>query len=381
MNIAFDAKRITNNATGLGNYSRYVVQVLAEYAPENNYLLCSPMVGSPHLYRDLLTHRNVDLATPGEGSLGRLLGSYWRNWGVKRLLKREDIDLYHGLSNELPIGLYRNRDIGTVLTLHDLAFVRYPQFYKRADRLLYTQKYGASARHADHVIAVSESTRQDIINYFDVEPSRVSVVYQGCSPAFALVKPERAAFVRGHYQLPQRYILFVGSIEERKNLRLAVEALSLLSDREVCLVAVGKRTPYCDVVQAQAKRLGVSSRVRLMHNIPNEHLLGFYAGAEVFVYPSRFEGFGIPIIEALSAGIPTIGAMGSCLEEAGGPDSLYTDPDDADMLASMITSILDSPERAAHMRKQGRIWVRRFSAKEIVQDLCAVYENVLLTHD
>ncbi len=380
MNIAFDAKRITNNATGLGNYSRYIVQALAEYYPENNYLLCSPSVGNPRLYKSLLEHRCVSLHQP-ETALGRMLGTHWRNWGLKPMLRREEVDLYHGLSNELPVGLYHYKRIGTVVTIHDLAFIRYPQFYRRADRVLYTHKYGRSARNADHVIAVSESTRKDIIEHFGVEPERVSVVYQGCSPLFSSVKPEQAAFARGHYQLPAKYLLFVGSIEERKNLRLIVRALSLIRDKGIHLVAVGRRTPYCETVLAEARRLGLASRVHLMHGIPTEHLPGFYAGAEMFIYPSRFEGFGIPLIEALSAGVPAIGATGSCLEEAAGPHSLYTDPDDADMLAAHIELILSDIHLRHEMRHQGKLWVRRFTPKQIVRDLREIYENVLLTHD
>lgn len=380
MNIAFDAKRITNNATGLGNYSRFVVRTLAEYYPENNYLLCSPSTGNPRLYDSLLDSRSVRLCTP-ESSLGQTFGTYWRNWGLKSMLEAEEVDIYHGLSNELPIGLYNYKRIGTVLTMHDLAFVRYPQFYKPLDRLMYRKKYGASARHADHVVAVSEYTRQDVIEYFGVEPERVSVVYQGCSPIFANVKPEQAAFVRGHYQLPERYILFVGSIEERKNLALAVSALAALPDKDICLVAVGRRTPYCDVVQSEARRLGLERRVRLFHNIPTEHLPGFYLGASVFVYPSRFEGFGIPLIEALNAGVPVIGARGSCLEEAGGPHSMYTSPDDAEELAHLIGQITDNPSLAQEMIEEGRHYAKRFSPKHIMRELRSVYENVLLTHD
>lgn len=380
MNIAFDAKRITNNATGLGNYSRYIVQALAEYYPENNYLLCSPSPGNARLYSALMESRSISLHTP-ETPMGRALGTYWRNWGLKTLLRHQEVDIYHGLSNELPIGLYNYKRIGTVVTIHDLAFVRYPQFYRRADRLLYTYKYGQSARHADHVIAVSESTRRDVIEYFGVEPERVSVVYQGCSPLFGAVKPEQAAFVRGHYQLPQRYLLFVGSIESRKNVRLIVQALSLLPQRDLHLVVVGRRTPYADEVVTEARRLGVGARVRLLHGIPTEHLPGFYAGAEVFIYPSRFEGFGIPLIEALHAGVPAIGATGSCLEEAGGPHSLYTDPLDAHMLAEQISRVLDDIDLRQAMRHHGKLWVRRFMPKQIVRDLREIYETVLLTHD
>ena len=380
MNIAFDAKRITNNATGLGNYSRFIVRTLAEYYPENNYMLCSPSQGNPRLYEDLLHYRGVSLHTP-ETAVGQLLGSYWRNWGVKSMLKSEEVDIYHGLSNELPLGLYNDKGIGTVLTMHDLAFIRYPEFYKWADRWMYTRKYGASARHADHVIAVSEYTKQDVIEIFDVEPERVSVVYQGCSPIFSHVKPEQGAFARGHYQLPQRYMLFVGSIEERKNLALAVTALAQLKDKDICLVAVGRRTPYCDHVMALARRLGVDKRVRLMHNIPTEHLPGFYIGAELFVYPSHFEGFGIPIIEALNVGVPVIGATGSCLEEAGGPHSLYTSPHDAEELADMMERILGNDSLADEMVREGKHYAKRFTPKHIMRELRTIYENVLLTHD
>lgn len=380
MNIAFDAKRITNNLTGLGNYSRYIVGALAEYYPESNYLLCSPSLGNPHLYDTLLQNRSVSLHTP-ESGVGKMLGAWWRNYGLKSMLLKEEVDIYHGLSNELPLGLYREKRIGTVVTIHDLAFIRHPEFYKPIDRALYRRKYGASARAADHVIAVSEFTRRDIVDVFGVEPERVSVIYQGCSPRFAQMKPEEIAFARGHYQLPERYILFVGSIEERKNLKLVVQALSLLIDKNIYLIAVGKRTPYCDVVMAEARKRGVAARVRLMHAIPSEHLPGIYGGAEVFVYPSRFEGFGIPLIEALNAGVPVIGATGSCLEEAGGPNSLYTDPDDPDMLADQIFSVIDDRRLAERMRHEGRIYAQRFNPKQIVRELRTVYENVLLTHD
>lgn len=242
MTIAYDAKRITNNATGLGNYSRFVLKTLTEFRPENRYLLYSPSTGDPALYKRLLSHRSVHLFTPHR-ALALLGGSIWRNYSVPRQLPQQHVDLYHGLSNELPIGLYRARRIGTVVTIHDLAFVRYPQFYKGIDRLLYRKKYGASARHADRVITVSEATRRDVIDIFGVEEERVTTVYQGCSEAFASITPKQVAEARGYFALPRRYILFVGSIEERKNLALIVEALGQLQDRELHLVAVGLKTP------------------------------------------------------------------------------------------------------------------------------------------
>ena len=380
MNIAFDAKRITNNATGLGNYSRFVLEALTEYRPENRYLLYSPSIGRPELYRELLEHRSVQLHTPHR-ALAFLGGSLWRNYSIPRLVREAKVDLFHGLSNELPLGLYRAQRVGTVVTIHDLAFIRYPQYYKPIDRLLYRRKYGASARAADHVITVSEQTRRDVIDIFGVEEERVTTVYQGCSERFAQIQPEEVAAARQALRLPQRYMLFVGSIEERKNLLLAVEALAQLQDKELHLVAVGRRTPYVQQVLDRARRLGVTSRLHLLHQVRATYLPGIYGGAEVFVYPSRFEGFGIPIIEALNAGIPVIGATGSCLEEAGGPTSLYTDPDNADMLASLIDRVLIDISLRRLMIDEGRSYVERFTPKRIARDLSQVYEQVMLTYE
>lgn len=380
MNIAFDAKRITNNATGLGNYSRFVLEALTEYRPENRYLLYSPSIGRPELYRELLEHRSVQLHTPHR-ALAFLGGSLWRNYSIPRLVREAKVDLFHGLSNELPLGLYRAQRVGTVVTIHDLAFIRYPQYYKPIDRLLYRRKYGASARAADHVITVSEQTRRDVIDIFGVEEERVTTVYQGCSERFAQIQPEEVAAARQALRLPQRYMLFVGSIEGRKNLLLAVEALAQLQDKELHLVAVGRRTPYVQQVLDRARRLGVTSRLHLLHQVGGTYLPGIYGGAEVFVYPSRFEGFGIPIIEALNAGIPVIGATGSCLEEAGGPTSLYTDPDNADMLASLIDRVLIDISLRRLMIDEGRSYVERFTPKRIARDLSQVYEQVMLTYE
>ena len=380
MNIAFDAKRITNNATGLGNYSRFVLEALTEYRPENRYLLYSPSIGRPELYRELLEHRSVQLHTPHR-ALAFLGGSLWRNYSIPRLVREAKVDLFHGLSNELPLGLYRAQRVGTVVTIHDLAFIRYPQYYKPIDRLLYRRKYGASARAADHVITVSEQTRRDVIDIFGVEEERVTTVYQGCSERFAQIQPEEVAAARQALRLPQRYMLFVGSIEERKNLLLAVEALAQLQDKELHLVAVGRRTPYVQQVLDRARRLGVTSRLHLLHQVGSTYLPGIYGGAEVFVYPSRFEGFGIPIIEALNAGVPVIGATGSCLEEAGGPTSLYTDPDNADMPASLIDRVLIDISLRRLMIDEGRSYVERFTPKRIARDLSQVYEQVMLTYE
>ncbi|PID90939.1 MAG: mannosyltransferase, partial [Bacteroidetes bacterium] len=228
MRIAYDAKRITNNRTGLGNYSRFVVRILSDAFPDNEYLLLSPSAGDHLLYEELLaTKGNVIIRTP-HSFIGKKVKVLWRNFRILPFLRRRGTDLYHGLSNELPMGLWRGRSKRpkTVVTIHDLAFIRHPSFYTKIDHLIYRWKYGTSAQAADHIIAVSEFTKQDIIRFLGIPEEKISVVYQGCSPRFAEASHEDATRSREIYHLPTRYMLFVGSIEERKNLKLAVEALA-----------------------------------------------------------------------------------------------------------------------------------------------------------
>lgn len=370
--IAFDAKRVTSNATGLGNYSRFIVDALATYHPEHRYYLCSPERGNPNLYASLQGREELSWIFP----TFRQKGSLWRNYGVVSDLRREEIELFHGLSHELPRAIY-GKGIPTVLTVHDLIFIRYPHYYKYIDRQLYHYKYGYAARRADKVIAISEQTKRDLIEFFHVSEDKIEVVYQGCSPAFGKTTEADEAAARVQYHLPERYLLYVGSIEIRKNLGLAVEALAQCRDSDIRLVAVGKRTPYCAEVMARARRLGVADRVVLLHDVPFAYLPGIYRGAEVFVYPSRFEGFGIPIVEALASGVPVIGATGSCLEEAGGPSSLYTDPDDADMMASHLNRILEDSSLRSRMISDGHHYIERFTPHAIADDLLRVYDHFL----
>lgn len=375
--IAFDAKRITSNATGLGNYSRFVVEALAAFHSEHRYYLCSPGKGNPALYSALQQREGIEWLLP-EGR--RMGGTFWRNFGVVPRLQKEGIDLFHGLSHELPLGIY-GKGIATVVTIHDLIFIRYPHYYKPVDRLLYRLKYGHAARRADRVIAISEQTKRDVMEFFHVPVDRIDVVYQGCSPDFGQATEEDESRARERYALPERYLLYVGSIETRKNLRLAVEALAHCRDRHIRLVAVGKRTPYCAEVQQCAERSGVADRLVMLHDVPFAFLPGIYRGAEVFVYPSRFEGFGIPIVEALASGVPVVAATGSCLEEAGGPSSLYTDPDDAEMMASMLDSILSDSSLREKMIADGRTYIERFSPEAVAQSLICVYDKVLQEKD
>lgn len=374
MKIAFDAKRVTHNSTGLGNYGRYVVDILSDYYPKNTYDLYSPSKGKDYLRNKLREKDNITYHYPGP--IDSLLKSAWRSYGIIKDLKKSSPDIFHGLSNELPIGLEK-AGIRSVVTIHDLIFIRYPQFYKKIDRTIYNHKFRKACEQADRVIAISDMTRQDIIKTYHIPEEKIDVVYQGCAPLFLKqVSPEQKEKIRTKYNLPSRYILSVGSIEQRKNLLLIVRALRQLG-KDIHLIAIGKRTPYTDIVETYIKENNMQQQVSILNNVPFEDLPGFYQMADLFIYPSFFEGFGIPIIEALHSNIPVIAATGSCLEEAGGPDSLYVEPNDVNDLSEKINWILSTPAQAELMKKAGKEYVKRFTDQQIANDLMNVYRNVL----
>lgn len=368
--IAFDAKRITHNSTGLGNYGRYIIDILSHYYPMNEYHLYTPGAGKESLKNKLPKGNNITYHYP-EG-INSFLKPIWRSFGIANDLKKQKPDIYHGLSNELPFGL-KKAGIPSLVTIHDLIFVRFPEFYKPIDRTIYNYKFRKACELGDRVIAVSEMTRQDIIKYYHIPENKIDVVYQGCAPLFLKqASSEERQRVTDKYNLPTHYILYVGSIEERKNLLLIVKALHKLN-KDIRLIAIGKRTPYTEIVENYIRENKMEKQVTLLNNIPYEDLPIFYQLANLFIYPSFFEGFGIPIIEALHSNIPVIAATGSCLEEAGGPDSLYVNPNDTNDLSEKIDWVLSTPSVSDRMKAAGKEYVKRFTDKQIADDLMEVY--------
>jgi glycosyltransferase involved in cell wall biosynthesis len=374
MNIGFDAKRIVQNNTGLGNYSRFVVEVLSEYFPGNRYLLFAPKRRENRRMDVLKERSNVWFVFPS--GIYRVFPSLWRIFVRKKRMSGNGIDVFHGLSNELPLWI-RHTGVRTVVTVHDLIFLRYPQFYGLVDRWIYRFKFRRACFDADVVIAVSECTKRDIVGFFNVPEDKVRVVYQSCHPQFRREVPEeRRKEVLKRYGFPEKFILFVGSIEQRKNLLLAVKALRLIPEN-VHLVAIGKSTSYQREVECYTRESGLQSRVHIFNGFPFEEFPSVFRSAEVFVYPSFFEGFGIPVIEALWSGTPVVAATGSCLEEAGGPDSFYVDPSDEVGLADRINQILGDPGLALSMSERGKRYVRRFDPELIAGGIEAIYRSLL----
>ncbi len=372
--IGFDAKRAARNNTGLGNYSRFIITLLTKYSPRNRYYLYTPASRRTRLLSQVSDHTKVCYP---HTSFWRRCQSLWRIWGVTRVIAQERIDLFHGLSNELPLNIRRAKHTRSIVTIHDLIFMRYPRYYRFFDRMIYRYKFRKACRNADRIIAVSHCTKRDIIDYWGIPSDKIDVVYQGCADDFKRPVSEKLLrSVREKYELPEQFILYVGSIEERKNLLLAVRALRRLN-LPVKLVAIGKRTAYTQRVEQYISTYQMENSVTLLTGISTQELPAFYRLATVFVYPSFFEGFGIPILEALCCGTPVIAAKGSCLEEAGGPDSLYVDPNNPDELTQALERVLDDPHLRRRMIDEGLTHAHRFDDEQLFRNLYNVYEKTL----
>lgn len=371
MRIAFDAKRIVANGTGLGSYGRTLINALAVERPTDQFLLYAPDQGRDDLRCQIIERPNVSLVYPSRKPFP-FYKSYWRSKGIVKQLQHDGIDVFHGLSGELPIGL-KAAGIRGIVTIHDLIFLRHPAFYHWIDTKIYARKFHQTLREADRIIAISECTKRDILYYGDFPADRIDVIYQSCGTRFAEKASETfKQKVKEKYQLPERFLLFVGTIEVRKNALLAVKALRQLPD-DLSLVLVGRPTDYVKTLLSYIKQNGLQHRVCFLHGVPNEDLPSVYQQAEAFVYPSRYEGFGIPIIEAIQSGLPVVAATGSCLEEAGGPDCLYVHPDDAEGMAkAVLSAIKERKERVERSRE----YIRRFENQNVAQQVLKEYSRL-----
>ena len=386
MNIGFDAKRAAQNRTGLGNYSRFVIRILSEKFAGNQYHLYTPKPHRMPYLQEIPTLKHLFLHFPPQGIWSRIR-SLWRVWGITKDIQKDGIQIFHGLSNELPlnIGTPEQRKMKTggkgckyIVTVHDLIFIHTPQYYHWIDRQIYNFKFRRACRCADRVIAVSEYTKQEIMHYYHTPESKIDVVYQGCDPVFSQeIEEGKLQEVKARYQLPDKFVLYVGSIEERKNLMLVAKAMAELNRRAaIHVVAVGRRTAYVDQIQDFLKAQGIDHLFHFYHQVPYADLPSFYKWASTFAYPSRIEGFGIPLLEAISSGVPAIGCTGSCLEEAGGPNSIYVNPDDAKGMAdAILRTCTDDPLRQ-HMISEGKKYALNFSDEKLSNDLMKVYENL-----
>lgn len=365
MKIAFDAKRFFHNTSGLGNYSRDLVRILSKYYPENQYLLLNK--NKSERGSDILESSNVTFVETSKGTMSR-------QFKMGKDAQKQNADIFHGLSGELPLK-WDKKPIKKIVTIHDLIFVRYPQYYSFFDRKIHFWKFKKAANTADKIIAISEQTKRDIIQYLKVPENKIEVIYQGCHKAFKEQQSEEfIQKTKEKFNLPERFILNVGTIEERKNLFNIVKAIK---DTEIPLVVVGRKTKYYQKIASFIQKNKIEEQIHFLENVSMDELAVIYKSADIFVYPSFFEGFGIPVIEALFSKTVTITSNTSCLPEAGGSDSVYINPENHLDIQSKIKFLWDSESERKRRSDKGFEFVQKFNDEPIAHQLMNLYQKII----
>ncbi len=378
MHIGFDAKRAFHNRTGLGNYSRWVLEELSRAYPDDRLSLYNPKPGTAW------SARPTEAAEHLPQGVWRSIPSAWRRWGLSADLARDQIEIFHGLSNELPASI--KPGIATVVSIHDLIFERFPQWYKPADRLAYRFKFRAAARRADRIFALSEQTKNDLVEFYSIDPKRIELHYQSCHRDFQLSDDvrsfEQLENIRAEARqslselgLPAEYALYVGTVEARKNL---LNLLKALREVDLPMVVVGAGGSYKKECIEYVRVQGMEKRVFWFENLPKGRLPLLYRAALAFIYPSFFEGFGIPILEALYSGCPVITSQGGVFPDTGGPNSVYVDPFSENSIRSGIERVTTDSNLRAKMRVLGLEYAReRFEPRARIGDLHRSYQAIL----
>ncbi|OCA78298.1 glycosyl transferase family 1 [Chryseobacterium contaminans] len=365
MKIAFDAKRFFHNTSGLGNYSRDLVRILSQYEPDNEYLLLNK--NKSERGKDILDRPNVKFVETSKGSLSRQLK-------MGKDAQKQGADIFHGLSGELPLK-WDQTPIKKIVTIHDLIFVRYPQYYSFFDRKIHFWKFKKAAHMADKIIAISEQTKRDIIEFLKVPESKIDVIYQGCHKAFKEQQsPEQIQAAKDKFKLPERFILNVGTIEDRKNLLNVVKAIK---DTGIPLVVVGRKTKYYQKIESFLKKNKMEKQVLFLEGVSMDELAVIYKLADIFVYPSFFEGFGIPVIEALFSKTVVVTSNTSCLPEAGGKDSVYIDPKNDLDIRAKIKFLWDNESERKRREEKGFEFVQKFNDEPIAKNLMNFYQKII----
>jgi glycosyltransferase involved in cell wall biosynthesis len=372
ISIGFDAKRAFYNYSGLGNYSRNFLFALSKNHPENSYWLFTPKTKN----RIILENEGQFNLIEPRLTIFKLINQLWRSRYIIYDIKQQKLEIFHGLSQELPLGIEKT-GVKSIVTVHDLIFLRFPEFYKSIDVKIYYRKLFHACRVSDHIVAISKQTKNDLIRYLNISPDKISVIHQGCNHYFwEKYSNDYQNEVRTKHNLPERYLLYVGTVEERKNLLAIVKALDI-KNISIPLVIIGRKVDvYYQKVLSYITSHKLSNIIFPGHVLTQE-LPVIYQNAECFIYPSLFEGFGIPLLEALVSGTPVITSKSGCFSEAAGPGSLYIDPYNPEEIGEAILSVLNDKELRDKMISIGADYSNNFKDTIIANTYMKLYHSLL----
>jgi glycosyltransferase involved in cell wall biosynthesis len=376
LHVAINGQLVSSSQTyrnaGVSRYTWRLIEALAARETEQRYTVFANPAGGAALAHLASGHlRIADDGWPTAHPAQRIL---WEQVALPAALARGGVDVFHSPVNVLPL---RSLPCATVVTIHDLTFIHYPQHLRPARRFYQRTFTPRSARAATLVITVSECTKRDLVAQVGVDPTRVRVVYPSVDARFQpCADQEQLRVFRGWHGLPDRFLLYLGTLEPRKNLRALLEAYAILRGRDPStppLVLAGAKGWYHEDLFAQVRALDLERFVVFPGYIADEKQALWYAAADLFVYPSLYEGFGLPVAEAMACGTPVVTSDVSSLPEVGGPWAVGVNPRDTAALAHAMQSVLRGSETSRRLIAEGVRWARQFSTERMAQGCRKAY--------
>lgn len=361
--IGLDARLTYYAPGGIANYIRQLAAALPAQDPANQYWVLHSRKARESLHLPANAHRR-NCWTPAHHPLERLA------LGLELL--PHSLHLLHSPDFIPPRGSFRS-----VITIHDLTFLRYPQFLTTESRRYYNDQIRWAAQRADYILTDSDATRNDVLNYLPVSATKVVTVHLAPDPQYQPQPATRVAAVTTRYQLPNSYLLFVGTFEPRKNIPGLLTAYAQLPADTPPLILVGNTGWLLAETLARVTDLNLTQRVKFLPNVPNTDLPALYAGATLFVLPSHSEGFGLPVLEAFACGTPVVCANRASLPEIAGGAAHLCDPDDPTRLAHALETVLNNSEYRQTLITKGLERVKDFSWEQCARETLRVYRLAL----
>lgn len=368
MRIGIDGRYIQDHFPGIGRYTYNLVQALTKAAPEDSFvLLHNPKLVNTRYDLGTLQSPNLEIVAVEVPTFS--LAEQWRLPSIVRGLR---LDLFHSPYYLKPYLL----PCPSVVTIYDLIPRLYPEYVSSGARVIFEMAIRLAIVTSRLVISVSQSAKEDLVRLLGVPPSKVWVTPLGIDRRFCPVNEKAISNLCQKYDLPVGYILYLGTNKPHKNLARLVEAFAEVKT-ERKLVLAGKEDPRYSEAHEVTKQLGLQDRVVFLGQVSEDDLPALYSGAALFVFPSLYEGFGLPLLEAMACGVPAISSSTSSLPEIAGQAAVMVDPLDLSQLARALERVLGDSNLRASMREEGLKQAAQFSWERTAKETLAVYRQVL----
>lgn len=380
LKVGWNATLLGENPAGVGNYIERVMEELGKLSKEESFDLV-PFGTGKYDFSRIGLRENARLF-PEFLLKNKFIRILWEHTLLPSKILRADLDIFHSPAHVIP---FFNGISGTkqVVTFHDLVFKTYPDSFKNSKGIYLNTVVPRTLSVADKIIAVSRSTKNDLIEEYGVEEERIAVIYNGVDDNYCVLdEAEDLEETKAEYELPDRFILYLGTLEPRKNLKRLIKAYSIIRDKasipdEVKLVlAGGKGWLYDDIFELVEKK-GLEDQVIFPGYIAGEHLVELYNLAELFAYPSLYEGFGLPSLEAMACGTPVVTSNVSSLPEVVGDAAITIDPYDVDELAEQMANVVTSRDLSQNLIEKGKERVDKFSWRKTAEETLKVYKSMV----